>query len=69
VFPGKTIYLRMHGRSSWYRHNYSKNELKEICEKIKEARPSKVYVFFNNNHNMLNNARAMLEILRIRTQL
>jgi len=64
IFPGKIIYLRMHGRTSWYRHNYNEKELKEICKKIKELSPEKVYVFFNNNHDMLNNARAMLRILR-----
>jgi len=64
IFPGKIVYLRMHGRSSWYSHNYSKKELKEICKKIKEARPEKTYVFFNNNHNMLNNAKTMLNLLK-----
>jgi len=66
IFPGKIIYLRMHGRLSWYNYNYSLKELKEICEKIKEIKPQKVYVFFNNNHNMLNNARKMFKLLKIK---
>jgi len=64
IFPGEIIYLRMHGRSSWYSHNYNKNELKEICERIKKVKPDKFYVFFNNNHDMLNNARVMLKLLK-----
>lgn len=58
------IYLRMHGRSGWYTHNYSIEELSEIVEMILSFEPSKVYVFFNNNHWMLKNAKIMLELLR-----
>jgi len=57
------VYMRMHGRTAWYSHNYSQSELKEIVEKILEQKPKKVYVFFNNNHNMLENARQMMKIL------
>lgn len=57
------VYMRMHGRTAWYSHNYSQGELKEIAEKILEQGPRKVYAFFNNNHNMLNNAMSMLKIL------
>jgi uncharacterized protein YecE (DUF72 family) len=56
-----SVYLRMHGRSSWYSHNYSATELKEVLRKIRAAKPRKAYVFFNNNHNMLANARTMLK--------
>jgi uncharacterized protein YecE (DUF72 family) len=62
------IYVRMHGRTGWYSHNYNKKELSEIKKKImKTARKNKVkevYIFFNNNHNMLRNARKMLRIFR-----
>ncbi|MEM4640950.1 MAG: DUF72 domain-containing protein [Candidatus Pacearchaeota archaeon] len=64
IFAGKIIYLRMHGRNFWYRHNYSEKELKEIANTIKKIEPEKVYVFFNNNHDMLNNARLMLKLLQ-----
>jgi uncharacterized protein YecE (DUF72 family) len=57
------VYLRMHGRSAWYAHDYSEEELREVARQILELRPESVYVFFNNNHWMLENARAMLEIL------
>lgn len=64
IFPGKIIYLRMHGRVFWYNYCYTKKELQEIAGLIKKEDPEKVYVFFNNNHDMLRNARMMLEILK-----
>jgi len=57
------IYLRMHGRSVWYSHNYSDEELREVIKRIRGLKPKKVYVFFNNDHDMLNNARRMEEML------
>ena len=58
------VYLRMHGRSSWYFHNYSEGELLEVAKAIEVHNPIKVYVFFNNDHWMLENAKTMLSILR-----
>lgn len=63
LFPGGIIYLRMHGRSGWYSHDYSSSELGSLASKIKALNPEMVYIFFNNDHAMLKNARAMLEIL------
>ncbi len=57
------LYLRMHGRSVWYAHNYSKDELVEVAARIIKKGVREVYVFFNNNHDMLVNAREMLSIL------
>jgi len=59
----ETVYLRMHGRTAWYSHNYTNRELKEIAERIIKTKPEKIYVFFNNNHNMLKNAQMMKRIL------
>lgn len=58
------IYERMHGRTIWYGHYYSKDELEDIAERIIEMGADKVYVFFNNDHAMLENSREMLDILR-----
>ncbi len=57
------VYLRMHGRESWYSYDYKENELQEVASKILESQPEKVYVFFNNDHAMLKNAQEMLLIL------
>lgn len=63
VKSGKIIYLRMHGKMLWYAHDYSTKELMEIVETIHKLKPEKTYVFFNNNHWMLENAREMLKLL------
>lgn len=60
----KIIYLRMHGRTSWYSHKYSESELKEIAEQVKSHHPAKAYIFFNNDHWMLENARFMLRLIK-----
>jgi uncharacterized protein YecE (DUF72 family) len=57
------VYERIHGRTAWYSHNYSDSELQEIKKRILENNPKKAYVFFNNNHMMLNNAQRMHHLL------
>jgi len=56
------VYERMHGRTGWYTHYYTDEELREVTTRIKAARPDKAYVFFNNNHAMLDNSRKLLSI-------
>lgn len=58
------VYLRMHGRSDWYAHDYTEQELRETAEAIARLNPKAVYVFFNNNHWMLKNARLFLSMLK-----
>ncbi len=58
------VYLRLHGRGEWYAYEYSFDELKSLAKMILDLSPSKIYVFFNNDHWMLENARTMLKILR-----
>jgi len=57
------VYLRIHGRGEWYAYEYNEEELREIAEKVLEKKPKEIYVFFNNNHWMLENARTMKKIL------
>jgi len=56
------VYVRMHGRQYWYSHDYSLQELEEVKKKIVAARPKKVYIMFNNNHDMLKNAGQTLHL-------
>jgi len=63
VKTNNIIYLRFHGRTNWYNHNYSKKELTEISKKVKELNPEKIYAYFNNNHNMLSNAQTFFHTL------
>jgi len=58
------VYERMHGRTEWYAHVYTDEELKEVAMKIVAARPKRAYVFFNNDHAMLENSRKMMTILK-----
>jgi len=57
------VYLRMHGRTAWYSYEYSEKELKDKALEIVKAEPYCVYVFFNNDHAMLKNAREMKALL------
>ncbi|MGC8969252.1 MAG: DUF72 domain-containing protein [Conexivisphaera sp.] len=56
---GDSVYLRMHGRTAWYAHDYSDRELDEVVERLISLGGSRAYVFFNNDHAMLDNARRM----------
>jgi uncharacterized protein YecE (DUF72 family) len=58
-----TVYLRMHGRTEWYRHDYSASELQDIARRILIVKPDNVYVFFNNDHKMIDNARHLRKIM------
>lgn len=58
------IYLRFHGRESWYQYNYSIKELKEIVNIVKEKNAKKIYAFFNNNHSMLDNAQKFYSLIK-----
>ncbi|MCK9306790.1 MAG: DUF72 domain-containing protein [Methanoculleus sp.] len=62
VFPGDTVYLRMHGREGWYQHDYTNGELTSVRDKIAGICPERAYIFFNNNHAMLEDARTMMRL-------
>ena len=53
----------MHGRSFWYAHYYTDEELKEVADRVLGLGGEAIYVFFNNDHDMLENARRMKRIL------
>ncbi|MEM2007531.1 MAG: DUF72 domain-containing protein [Sulfolobales archaeon] len=57
------VYIRLHGRTEWYSYEYTLKELEEIVSRIAEVGPRRVYVFFNNDHWMLDNARTIVRIL------
>jgi len=58
------VYIRFHGRGVWYVYRYTYEELRDIAHSIASLRPKKVYAFFNNNHDMLDNARMFLRIFK-----
>lgn len=61
IFAGSLVYLRLHGQNIWYRHNYSPEELEETARLVRMSGAEKAYIFFNNNHAMLDNAQRMKE--------
>jgi uncharacterized protein YecE (DUF72 family) len=63
IMSKDAVYERIHGRTNWYTHDYSDQELQEIQTRILTNNPKTVYVFFNNNHAMLENAMRMNQLL------
>ena len=59
----RNVYIRMHGRKSWYDYTYSERELRSTAESVRKLKPSRCYVMFNNDHSMLPNARSMRKFL------
>ncbi|MEO0084837.1 MAG: DUF72 domain-containing protein [candidate division WOR-3 bacterium] len=57
------VYLRMHGRESWYHYDYSQKELADVSQRIFAQKPKFVYVFFNNDQSMLHNAQMLLKLM------
>lgn len=57
------VYLRMHGRESWYHYDYSQKELSDVSQRIFAERPRFAYVFFNNDQAMLHNAQMLLKLM------
>jgi uncharacterized protein YecE (DUF72 family) len=51
VKTASQIYVRFHGKNSWYKHFYPDEELKEWAEKIKHQNARQVFCYFNNDFN------------------
>jgi uncharacterized protein YecE (DUF72 family) len=64
IMSDTIIYERIHGRTGWYSHNYTPQELQEIQGRILAGHPETIYVFFNNNHAMMENAKQMYHLMR-----
>jgi uncharacterized protein YecE (DUF72 family) len=60
------IYVRFHGTSQWYRHNYSKDELGSWARKIRGSGANRVYAYFNNDRegHAIQNAKSLLSLLQ-----
>lgn len=59
------IYVRFHGTTRWYRHDYSDEELADWAGRIKASGAKQVWVYFNNDREgfAIKNAKALLEKL------
>lgn len=59
VTTADEIYLRFHGTTRWYRHDYTTTELAFWAEKIKASGAQRVWAYFNNDRDgyAIKNAR------------
>jgi uncharacterized protein YecE (DUF72 family) len=59
------IYLRLHGLKQWYRHDYSREELKFWSDRIRSANPTRVWAYFDNDNqaHSTRNAKTFLRQL------
>jgi len=59
------LYIRFHGLSQWYRHDYSQTELAVWTERIRKSGAARVWAYFNNDregHAITNATSFMREI-------
>ena len=61
VSMNDVLYLRLHGREVWYAYTYTEEELKEIIKEIEKHAVQKKYVYLNNDHGMLPNAKFLMK--------
>ena len=56
------VYLRFHGTKRWYRHDYTTDELAAWVQRVREADPSRVWAYFNNDRECyaIKNAREFM---------
>jgi uncharacterized protein YecE (DUF72 family) len=65
ITTGEILYLRFHGRSRWYRYNYSPNELADWAAKIAANGAREAWIYFNNDRegHAIENARELRALL------
>jgi uncharacterized protein YecE (DUF72 family) len=61
------VYLRLHGPKHWYRHDYSKAELRLWVQRITASGAKRVWIYFNNDFetHAPRNAATMRRVLDI----
>ena len=68
IATSDVIYVRLHGRSRWYRHDYTGEEVKEWADRIEQSRAHEAWVYFDNDREgfAIKNARMLIEELNAR---
>ncbi len=66
VKTSDALYVRFHGVTRWYRHDYSRAELTTWAEKIKASGAKEVWIYFNNDRYgfAIKNAKTLQRMLR-----
>jgi uncharacterized protein YecE (DUF72 family) len=59
VRTSEEVYIRFHGLTKWYRHDYTDEELQSWVNRIKESGCKQVWAYFNNDRDghAIRNAR------------
>jgi uncharacterized protein YecE (DUF72 family) len=67
-FPAnqRLLYVRFSGRTRWYRHDYSRDELHAWAERIKSSGAEEAWIYFNNDRQgfAVKNALMLRRMLR-----
>lgn len=60
------VYIRFHGTTQWYRHDYSNDELAKWAERVRDSGALRVWAYFNNDREgyAIKNARGLLRLLK-----
>ena len=60
------VYVRFHGTTRWYRHDYTKQELAVWAERIRGSGARRVWAYFNNDREgyAIKNARTLIRLLK-----
>lgn len=60
------VYIRFHGTTRWYRHDYTRDELAVWVERINHSGAKRVWVYFNNDREgyAIKNARELSRQLK-----
>jgi uncharacterized protein YecE (DUF72 family) len=66
IVTSDILYLRFHGISRWYRHDYTDVELKEWSDRIRESQVREAWIYFNNDREgyAIKNARRLIGLLQ-----
>ncbi len=59
------VYVRFHGTTNWYRHDYSDAELENWADRIKGSGAKRVWAYFNNDRDAsaTKNAKTLCRLL------
>lgn len=65
VMTGNIIYVRFHGASRWYRHDYTSSELENWAHRVCSCAAKEAWLYFNNDFNgcAFRNAQSMKQLL------
>jgi len=65
------LYIRFHGTTRWYRHDYSDEELAVWARRIRDSGAKRVWAYFNNDRECyaIKNALTLVAMLKGRKKL